>query len=292
MAIFEIKRMKYKNTTLEKFKELLSAMKIIQDEFDNQSDRGLAVLSVCFLDVMLESILERFFVQDETKTKFLFDPEQPLGTFSAKIKITHALGLISDRESKELNTIRKIRNKFAHLISSISFDNSTIKDRCQNLLVPDIMYSPKFSNIMASHGIVVSKNDDVKALVELEARDRFIESVRTMIFILMVRLVEGQKMQRPRSEEYESPEDFFGYVLEVIKWQITKHRELTEQYDNLIQEKQNLLLEKKGKSDETLLQKTNFTNKFEESNEDGVNVDEIIKRLENALGSIKQENEN
>ena len=284
--------MKYKNTTLEKFKELLSAMKIIQDEFDNQSDRGLAVLSVCFLDVMLESILERFFVQDETKTKFLFDPEQPLGTFSAKIKITHALGLISDRESKELNTIRKIRNKFAHLISSISFDNSTIKDRCQNLLVPDIMYSPKFSNIMASHGIVVSKNDDVKALVELEARDRFIESVRTMIFILMVRLVEGQKMQRPRSEEYESPEDFFGHVLEVIKWQITKHRELTEQYDNLIQEKQNLLLEKKGKSDETLLQKTNFTNKFEESNEDGVNVDEIIKRLENALGSIKQENEN
>ena len=284
--------MKYKNTTLEKFKELLSAMKIIQDEFDNQSDRGLAVLSVCFLDVMLESILERFFVQDETKTKFLFDPEQPLGTFSAKIKITHALGLISDRESKELNTIRKIRNKFAHLISSISFDNNSIKDRCQNLLVPNIMYSPKFSNIMASHGIVVSKNDDVKALVELEARDRFIESVRTMIFILMVRLVEGQKMQRPRSEEYESPEDFFGHVLEVIKWQITKHRELTEQYDNLIQEKQNLLLEKKGKSDETLLQKTNFTGKFEESNEDGVNVDEIIKRLESALGSIKQENEN
>lgn len=292
MALFEIKRMKYKNTTLEKFKELLSAMKIIQDEFDNQSDRGLAVLSVCFLDVMLESILERFFVQDETKTKFLFDPEQPLGTFSAKIKITHALGLISDRESKELNTIRKIRNKFAHLISSISFDNNSIKDRCQNLLVPNIMYSPKFSNIMASHGIVVSKNDDVKALVELEARDRFIESVRTMIFILMVRLVEGQKMQRPRSEEYESPEDFFGHVLEVIKWQITKHRELTEQYDNLIQEKQNLLLEKKGKSDETLLQKTNFTGKFEESNEDGVNVDEIIKRLESALGSIKQENEN
>jgi hypothetical protein len=56
----------------------------------------------------------------------------PLGTFSTRIVATHALGLISDREAAELNTLRKVRNRFAHEVH-VSFETDAVRDICSNL---------------------------------------------------------------------------------------------------------------------------------------------------------------
>lgn len=56
----------------------------------------------------------------------------PLGTFSARIKATHALGLIRDREHKDLELMRHIRNQFAHNMFA-TFSDAAISDRCKQL---------------------------------------------------------------------------------------------------------------------------------------------------------------
>jgi len=56
----------------------------------------------------------------------------PLGTLSTRIAAAAALGLISEREAKEADRLRKIRNFFAHHVH-ISFDDQNIRDLCGNL---------------------------------------------------------------------------------------------------------------------------------------------------------------
>lgn len=44
----------------------------------------------------------------------LFDGYGPLGSFSAKIDIAYALGIITEQIFNDLKTIKDIRNEFAH----------------------------------------------------------------------------------------------------------------------------------------------------------------------------------
>lgn len=57
----------------------------------------------------------------------LFRSSGPLGTFSVKINVTHLLGLFSPVASKELDTIRRIRNEFAHYTGRL-FAFKSIRD--------------------------------------------------------------------------------------------------------------------------------------------------------------------
>lgn len=57
----------------------------------------------------------------------------PLGTLSARTKICFCLGLITELEFHEINTIRRIRNEFAHGVHGVSFATQMIKDLSNNL---------------------------------------------------------------------------------------------------------------------------------------------------------------
>jgi hypothetical protein len=108
-----------------------------------ESDRGAVLLCCAYLDDLLRDTLAAFFVQGPEANQLLEGFNAPLGTFSARIAAAHALALITDVEFKELTTLRKIRNEFAHS-KTATFADQKIADLCRNLTysVPDIEGKP------------------------------------------------------------------------------------------------------------------------------------------------------
>jgi DNA-binding MltR family transcriptional regulator len=115
----------------------------IMAELDNETDRGVALFSASILDQVLQEILAAFFVNTST-SKELFRYPQPLSSFSARQNLCLALGLISKQEYQECDTIRKIRNEFAHASSySMSFENEKISNLCKSLQAFRLKYDER-----------------------------------------------------------------------------------------------------------------------------------------------------
>ena len=101
--------------------------------------RATAISMAEYLNAELEDLLQAFLIDDASNVKRLLSGElAPLGTFSARITVAFALGLISEKERKNLILIRKIRNVFAHALPQmeLSFDSPEIKSSCQELEIP------------------------------------------------------------------------------------------------------------------------------------------------------------
>ena len=86
------------------------------------------------IDEGLTSLLKNFLVPQPSANDSLFDSAtSPLSTFSAKIDMSHRLGLISNKLCRDIHLIRKIRNTFAHDIYGCSFENGSVKSRVDAL---------------------------------------------------------------------------------------------------------------------------------------------------------------
>lgn len=97
-----------------------------------ESARGVVLISCSYLDAQLEEILGAFLRDGKESARLLSGFNAPLGTFSARITSAFALGLITKREFDECETLRKIRNDFAHKVDA-SFDDKRVVDRCAKL---------------------------------------------------------------------------------------------------------------------------------------------------------------
>jgi hypothetical protein len=94
-----------------------------------ESDRGAILVLGTYLEGLLEQLLSAALGGAE-----LFDDfNAPLGTFSAKIKAVHALGLVSDEFAFNLDQIRRARNHCAHHIENVTFDDQKVMDHVRNL---------------------------------------------------------------------------------------------------------------------------------------------------------------
>jgi DNA-binding MltR family transcriptional regulator len=94
-----------------------------------ESDRGCVLVGAAILEKRLEDIFRHVFDHNGIARKFqdaLFDANGPLGTFSSKIKLAYSLGLIARTTYKDLDTVRRIRNDFAHSIHKVDFIGSEV----------------------------------------------------------------------------------------------------------------------------------------------------------------------
>lgn len=102
-------------------------------ELAGQSDRACGIVAAAMLETLLEQILRKHFVP--AKGDDLFVTYGPLSTFSAKVNICAALGLISDSEHRDLHLVRRIRNDFAHDLHKWSFDKDPVRSHVNQLSV-------------------------------------------------------------------------------------------------------------------------------------------------------------
>ncbi len=121
--------------------ELIDTLNKENDHFfqanKKESDRGVALVAAEFFDATLERLLRsRFAVglqQRPRMIKPLFEGFGPLSTFSAKISISFAIGLIQNWMAADLDLVRRIRNEFAHSLESKTFTDPTISKMVSQL---------------------------------------------------------------------------------------------------------------------------------------------------------------
>lgn len=101
-------------------------------ELNKESDRGRVLISCSYLDELLRNVLLAFLFDAKESVRLVEGFNAPLGTFSTRASATFALGLISSDEFQECDTLRKIRNRFAHDVHA-SFDTPDIVSLCKNL---------------------------------------------------------------------------------------------------------------------------------------------------------------
>lgn len=102
----------------------------------DKDERAIAIIGGTFTEMALEHILKAFFPDNKDVDK-LFEYNQPLGNFSNKINMAYCLGLIDKIIKRDLDLIRRIRNKFAHDLYT-SFEDSQIKSWCLEMKFHEI----------------------------------------------------------------------------------------------------------------------------------------------------------
>ncbi|HEY1171447.1 MAG TPA: MltR family transcriptional regulator [Verrucomicrobiae bacterium] len=108
-----------------------------------ESDRGAVLISATRLEEKLELLhrahIEQKVAEPKKLLEELFRPYAPLSSFSAKIQLAHAYGLIDAEDYADLNIIRKIRNDAAHTSVEFSFEPNDICQRITHLKAPSRM---------------------------------------------------------------------------------------------------------------------------------------------------------
>lgn len=102
-------------------------------EFQEETDRGAALVGAALIDDRLERLLNAHFIECKEADELLKGGNAPLGAFSARIKIAYSLGLITELEHKECECIRRVRNEFAHKVHGLTFKDNKVHDLCNNL---------------------------------------------------------------------------------------------------------------------------------------------------------------
>lgn len=113
----------------DRFGEWQAFMAAITD----QSELGQVLIVATYLDEQLERMLQWFMVDGRFSKDMASGPGSPIGSFSAKIQMAYALGLIDEEEEGSIQAIRKVRNEFAHNIT-IDFSKAKVRDKLAPLL--------------------------------------------------------------------------------------------------------------------------------------------------------------
>ena len=120
-------------------KEEKTRRQIIEHAYDYQialteeSDRAAAILAAAYFeDRLRDAIMTRFVALNRRDEIEIFKDYGPLSTFKAKVDIAFALGLYDRKIRKDLHTVRRIRNKFAHSSEPMN-STTTVAAECRKL---------------------------------------------------------------------------------------------------------------------------------------------------------------
>lgn len=98
-----------------------------------ESERSAVILGGSVVDEDLLLLLLKVMRPTSGPDDRLFEPERPLGPFSARITLAHRMGLVDDDFMKALHRVRNMRNDFAHRVEKASLSDNEYRDRIVNL---------------------------------------------------------------------------------------------------------------------------------------------------------------
>jgi DNA-binding MltR family transcriptional regulator len=127
-------------TMAKGLKELLKAppeedeLRVLWAELAKDSTRGSVVLGAALIDDILRDVIKHQMVKLTNKEgKELFGWNGPLESFSSRIRMAYALGIIGRRTRHDLDAIREIRNAMAHGKRAIDFDTPELHSALKGL---------------------------------------------------------------------------------------------------------------------------------------------------------------
>jgi DNA-binding MltR family transcriptional regulator len=112
---------------------LAKSVAAFRSSLSAETDRGCALMAASYLESQLEQLVKAHLVPGSKVVSALFENSGPLGTFSARVDLAFALGLLDVNTHRELHLVRRIRNEFGHSYDPISFQTERIMNRCNEL---------------------------------------------------------------------------------------------------------------------------------------------------------------
>jgi mannitol operon repressor len=104
----------------------------IKQTAKENADRNNAIVAGVDLEEALGDMLLNFMVDAKTSRDLL---RSTLSNFAIRINMAYSLGLISPDEYADLNTIREIRNYFAHGKRGCTFADKFVTNLCNNFRI-------------------------------------------------------------------------------------------------------------------------------------------------------------
>lgn len=145
----------------------------IVSELNKESDRAAVILAVAKLDLLLYEIIQATLLPSPATQDELLDGDSALGTLSARINMVHRLGLIDSEFARALHIARRIRNNFAHELTSSNLSLGSHRDRVRELCAPFRRFK-KFDSFRKSFA---NREEDIPST-----------NFRTAIAIMILRL--------------------------------------------------------------------------------------------------------
>lgn len=115
--------------------EAIARSLALVQEVENQSDRGVAIVGVAWIEEALVDAIQAFLEQHKPAWDRLFRKSGPLSSLSAKIDLARLLAMTSDVIHSDLHILREVRNEFAHSIldrdhTTLTFQSPRVRDKC------------------------------------------------------------------------------------------------------------------------------------------------------------------
>ena len=120
-------------------------------QYAKETDRAAVILCAAKMDALLAVAVRQRLLPNPNSTDELLDSDRALGTFSARINAAFRLGIIDADLSRSLHLFRKIRNAFAHEISTSQLSEPPHCDR-NNELVRAIRQTAVYESLRSAFG--------------------------------------------------------------------------------------------------------------------------------------------
>jgi mannitol operon repressor len=122
-----------KKTLTERIENSPQVVHQMLTHISTETDRGAILSAAAILDDTLVDLLKAFLLSNASTEKLVTGFEAPLGKFSYRIAAAHALGLLSEEEYRNIETIRAIRNEMAHAWTGVTIREGKLRALAQSL---------------------------------------------------------------------------------------------------------------------------------------------------------------
>lgn len=206
----------------------LGMPKEVTELLKQESDRGVILILVAYLEEILGLLLQAICVTEKQGQKLL-DFNSPAGDFDSKRVLCVSLGLISEDEDKSLKILQNIRNKAAHFDRkgrgfNVLFDSEAtvnqIKELAKTLNMP-VRVDPKDPVLVRNLFIAKSRFLAVKLYLRLPKINRRIQpgSNKEEAAIILEKLqgtAIGKALKEMRDEAKNGDSEKLNKMLEAI----------------------------------------------------------------------------
>ncbi len=159
------------------------------EEMFTQSDRTLVIISCAYIDDLLRSVLDKFFVENDSVKSALLDPLKngALAEFAPRADVAFLLGLISSDVRQQMRVLAKIRNRFAHDHRIRSFEDLAKDEKVKKEVEKLKRYADRF---------IISSEGDVSTILGDKIRPRYWAYFTTLQAALISAMHRAEEQRR------------------------------------------------------------------------------------------------
>ena len=124
--------------------EMTAKLKHLEGAVNHESETTCVVVTTSYVDFALRTLLRETLCKGDTSESLLHTQKGALGSLHAASGVAYAIGIISSGCKTNIDRIGSIRNRFAHEIDGMSFQDVKVVEMCHQLKGPLV---PKAANV-------------------------------------------------------------------------------------------------------------------------------------------------